>query len=302
MQAVVIAVITTVVGTVVAFWAARHYYTRSVKHRLAVYWLPAPGILFGIDSDTRKELSIHFRGEAVSELAITEFLVANEGVTPIRENIEPLTFAVKNKSRIVDAAVTYIQPEGRKVVVEPTSDKEFRCDFPLLNPAEYFYVKLITDGRVSKSDITCQIVAENLPPKIHIEGSTRVSIGTDERRPDWALCVLALVLLVIGSGIFLPIVALYQAHHSYFPFSGSKFHFSWWLSPSLVLASLASLMFLVVGLMAFLSAWFGEIPPNKKFKGPRRPYHSHFYGYGYPFSPVMEQESALNRYPREEGR
>jgi hypothetical protein len=99
MQAIVTATVTTVIGVIVAILAARHYYTRSVKHRLAVYWLPAPSILSGVDRDTRRELSIQFRGHVVKELAVTEFLVANEGADPIRENIEPLTVKILNEAR-----------------------------------------------------------------------------------------------------------------------------------------------------------------------------------------------------------
>jgi hypothetical protein len=301
MQAIVIAVVTTVIGAVIAFWAARHYYARSVKHRLAVYWLPAPSIFFGVDSETRKELSIQFRGEAVNELAVTEFLIANEGATPIRDSIEPMKFIINNESRIVDASVTYVHPDGRKVLVESVSDKAFRCDFPLLNPDEYFYVKLITDGRIAKSDVTCQVAAENLPPRIPIENPSNVTIGSDKER-DMTLLIPAAIVLILAAAIFLPVVALYQARHGYFPLSGTGFQFVWWLSPSLVITALVSLILLILVVFIFGASFYGEFPPSKKFKGPRRPYHSHVYGYGYgyPFPPNPEQENALTRYPREQ--
>ena len=300
MQAVIIAIVTTLIGVVVAVLAARHYYTRSVKHRLAVYWLPAPSILFGVDQDTRKELSIQFRGEVVNELAVTEFLVANEGADPIRENIEPLAFSIKNEIRIVDASITYVQPEGRKVVIELASEKRFRCDFPLLNPGDYFYIKLITDGAVKKSDMACEIAAENLPPRIPIENPTRVTISPDDEKHDLWLLIPAAVCLIIAAAIFLPIVGLYQAHHSYFPFSGSHYQFVWWLTPFLGLAALVALILLILTGTMCVNALVGDIPPSRRFKGPRRSYHPHLYGYGYyPFPASQEPESPLTRYPRE---
>jgi hypothetical protein len=299
MQPVVIAIVTTIVGVTVAILAARHYYTRSVKHRLAVYWLPAPSILSGVDRDTRKELSIQFRGEVVKELAVTEFLIANEGADPIRENIEPLTFKILTDSKIVDASITYVQPEGRKVVADLVSEEEFRCDFPLLNPNEYFYVKLITDGAVPKSKLTCEITAENLPPRIPIENPSRVTIDPAENKPDRAELIPAAIFLLLAASVFLPIVALYQAHHGYFLFSGAKYQFIWWLTPALVIAGLAALALLLIATMFGVSAIHGNfsLPPNKHFKGPRRPYHSHVYGYGY-YS-IAEPENPLTRYPRE---
>jgi hypothetical protein len=297
-QAILIAIITTIVGVTVAISAARHYYTRSVKHRLAVYWLPAPSILSGVDRDTRKELSIQFRGELIKELAVTEFLIANEGADPIRESIEPLTFKILNDSEIVDASTTYVQPEGRKVAVGLVSDKEFRCDFPLLNPNEYFYVKLITDGALPKSKLACEITAENLPPRIPIENPTRVTIDPGENKPNWVELIPAAIFLLLGASVFLPIVGLYQAQHRFFPLSGAKYQFIWWLTPALVIAALVAVAFLLIGLMFGFSArhenW--SFPPNKHFKGPRRPYHPHVYGYGY--YPI-EPENPLTRYPRE---
>jgi hypothetical protein len=239
-------------------------------------------------------LSIQFRGHVVKELAVTEFLVANEGADPIRENIEPLTVKILNESKIVDASITYVQPEGRKVLVDLASENEFRCDFPLLNPNEYFYVKLITDGAVPKSQIACEITTENLPPRIPIENRIRVAIDYGENKREPVLLIPAAIFFVLAASVFLPIVALYQNHHGYFPLSGAKYHFVWWLTPALVLATLVAVSLLVIAVTFGTSAGDISIPPSKHFKGPRRPYHSHFAYY-----PVADAENALTRYPRE---
>jgi hypothetical protein len=46
MQAVVIAVITTLIGIIFAVLVSRHYYKVSIKHRLSVYSTSSPGIFY----------------------------------------------------------------------------------------------------------------------------------------------------------------------------------------------------------------------------------------------------------------
>ena len=117
MQAVIIGIITTLVGITVAILASRHYYTRSVRHRLAVYSMPSPTIFYGVDPEIRSGLSIQFRSEPVKQLSVIEFLIANEGADAIGPNVGPLTFDMGDKCRIVDASVTYVPPEGRDIGV-----------------------------------------------------------------------------------------------------------------------------------------------------------------------------------------
>jgi hypothetical protein len=298
MQTVIISIITTVIGVVVAIMAARHYYRRSSKHRLAVYWLPSsPGILYGVDPEIRNELSIEFRGEKVKALNVWEFLIANEGANAIRDSIRPLEFEIKDQCRIVDVSVTYIYPEGREVAIRRESDSSFKCVFPLLNPGEYFYVKLITDGAMRPSDITCTISAEDLPPRLQVESSEGVSIGNDASGFSWGLLVGGVVVLAIGSSIVLPMVALYLNHPSYFPFAWSKFDFVWWLGPALAVSAALGFIVSIAGVGMIVTSLVGDIPPRRKFKGPRRSYFPyHAYGYGFP-----EPESATVRYPREPG-
>lgn len=304
MQAVIIAVITTFIGVTVAVLAARHYYTRSAKHRLAVYVLPAPPIFENVDPDTRRDLSIQFRGVAVGELSVMEFLVANEGAHPIREPLAPLTFLVDETIRIVDASITYVQPDGREVAAEVKSSTEFVCKFDLLNPDEYFYVKLIADGRLRRSAIKCRITAENLPPNLVLESPINLKIGLESSDRDWSMLIPASILYLIAAAIFLPVVGLYNSHPGYFPFSGTKFTFIWWLTPAVALAALVTLLVLILAAVLTVGACVGDVPRSKRFKGPRRPYHAHIYGYGYgygyPFPPGAESESALTRYPRDD--
>jgi hypothetical protein len=70
MQAIIIAIITTVVGVVLTILISRHYYGRSAKHRLAIYEFPFPEMLSGVDPDTRHGLTIKFHDTDVKALNI----------------------------------------------------------------------------------------------------------------------------------------------------------------------------------------------------------------------------------------
>lgn len=298
MQAVVTTIIPLVIGVIVAILVSRHYYTRTVKHRLAVYYIPSPSIFFGVDADIRNELTIQYRGEKVNELSVIEFLVANEGADAVRDAIKPLTFDMGSNCRLVDASVTYIQPEGREIDVERYSERQFSCIFPLLNSDEYFYVKVIADGLISISEIKCTITAENLPPRIDIESTARVSIGPDERRSDITFLIPAAIIFLVGAVLTLPLVGLYEVHPAYFPFAWSKWDFVWWLTVPIFLAGIIGGLFLIGGLIMAVMAFVGDIPRRPHFKGPRHAaYPPHYLYRAYRAS---EAESALTRYPRED--
>lgn len=296
MQAVLLAVVTTLIGVVVAILAARYYYVRSSKHRLAAYSIPYPGIFYGVDPEVREGLSIQFRGETVKHLSVVEFLIANEGAGPIRDSIEPLTLDVGEEVRIVDVSVTYVQPEGRKVAVNPTSKHEFRCEFALLNPNEYFYVKVIADGPIKRSDVKCTITADNLPPKIKVESASGVNIGTDAKQTNLEMLIPAGLMIVSAAIFALPLVGLYKVHPQYFPFAWSKFNFVWWLTVPLFIDVISCGLMIIGGLAVGIFALIFGIAPRPHFKGPRRPFPPR-----YPFarSPFfLESESALERHPR----
>ena len=297
MQAVV-GIITTLVGIIVAILVSRHYYTRSVKHRLAVYSMPSSSIFYGVDPEIRSGLSIQFRGEPVKQLNVIEFLMANEGADAIRQSIEPLTFNMGDKCRIVDASVTYVQPEGREIRVTVSSDHEFRCEFALLNRNEYFYVKVIADGEIDISGIRCTITSENLPPRIDIESAAAVNIGPDESSRDLIMLVPAALVLLIGAVLALPLVGLYEVHSAYFPFSWSRFHFVWWLTVPAFIVGILAAFFVIAGLVLAVVAVVGDIPRRPRFKGPGRPYRAHIY-YGHGFASFPEPDNALTRYPRD---
>jgi hypothetical protein len=70
MQAVVIAISTTIVGVVLTILISRHYYGRSAKHRLAIYEFPFPEMLSGVDPDTRQSLTIKFHDKDVKALNV----------------------------------------------------------------------------------------------------------------------------------------------------------------------------------------------------------------------------------------
>ena len=172
-----------------------------------------------------------------------------------------------------------------------TSDRNFRCDFPLLNPNEYFYVKVVADGQMNISGISCKITAENLPPKIEIESAAGVNIGPKESR-DLTLLVPAGLLVLLGAVLALPLAGLYEVRPNYFPFAWAKFHFVWWLTIPIFLVGIIAACFAIGGLVMAVVACVGDIGISRRprFKRPGRPYYPYMYhahGFRHPQKPRL---------------
>lgn len=269
MEGIVIGVVTTVAGVVLTILISRHYFVRSISHRLAVYALPSPSILYGVDPEIRDGLTMQFRGETVNELNIVEFIVVNEGASVIRDTIRPLTFTLPQACRIVDASITSAFPPGREVSVNIDTEAKFTCNFLLLNSNEYFYVKLITDGPIRASEVGCSIVAAGLPPSIPIRSAASISIANDdESKIAWRTLTPAAICLAISGAISSPIMALYETSPNYFPFDWAKFHFVWWLIPSIIIIPLLSIGLLALSIFMTLTALVGDFPRRQQFRRP----------------------------------
>lgn len=295
MQAIFLTVAGMIVGALTSFWAGRYFFGRPSKNCLAIYdKVSIDGLFYGVDQEIRDELQIRFRGEIVEDLTVRELIVANEGVNAIRSPIEPLTFTLTgSRIRVFDASITYVSPEGREVDTEIVNEHAFRCPWQLLNPNEYFYIKMITDRSWEKEDISATIVAENLPPQLLVRSGSYQGSGGLSMGP----VIAALVALGAATCIVLPVVGLFQYAQSLFPFQSGGFVFVWWLSPAMVIDIVIALLTAIITVSMF-TGWLIDtgFRRRKTFKRPSRPYPRHMYGYGLPRS--AEFESAATRYPR----
>ncbi len=159
-------------GVLATVIVARYYFLRTVeksKKSLVPYVDFFSELLDGIDPDVRKALSIRYQNLEVEDLIEVQFLVANSGEKPIRDAIKPLTLTVPDSSKIMNAALLHISPEGRDVSLNV--DKEtntIKFLFDLLNKDEFFVVKLLLNGKADIEDFKFSITVDDLPPTLGV--------------------------------------------------------------------------------------------------------------------------------------
>lgn len=160
---------TTVIGIIGAFAVARYYYAKTATHRLAIYVVANDGAFETVAPSVRREMSLQFRGIAVEDLNVLDMLIENQGAA-VSLPIRPLKFRLDGTARAVSASIAYARPAGLDIAIEIKSDRELECIFPLLNPGDYFVVRIVTDGPVASGRISATIIAPDLPPQIEIFG------------------------------------------------------------------------------------------------------------------------------------
>jgi hypothetical protein len=111
-------IIAALVGIAATFIASLYFFNRSLKHRFAIYALSTSQPFSGIDPEIRDNLKIEFHKLEVEDLTVIYLLCANEGVHAIQGYIHPLTFSLPGGTGLVDASVSYVFPEKRKIDVE----------------------------------------------------------------------------------------------------------------------------------------------------------------------------------------
>jgi hypothetical protein len=275
----IVAIASLIVGAALSVAISRYYYKRSLRHRLAIYVFQSSRLFRDVDSAIRKALTIQFHGAPVEQLVLAELLIANEGVHAVRDCVQPLTIALPDDARFVDASILYVHPDGRQVSTTLSSARKCICEFEILNAGEYFLLRIIIDGRTRVADLRCSIVAENLPPRIAVEFEP---VETRERsRFDFvAPLVFGVAAGLLGGSILATLVLLRDAQPSLFPFPPSGFEFSFGSSLVIFVAGTLGVLLTLIGL-GFLAAsvFGGVIPPPRRFPLPghfRRdhlPYH-----------------------------
>jgi hypothetical protein len=248
-----------VLGAVITVLVSLYFYNRSLRHRFGVYRISHSEPFSRIDPSIKKALNINFRGQRIENLTVLNLLFANEGVSAIRDCIAPPSISFPRGVSLVDASLEYVYPEGRSVDIEH-SRNNFQANFPILNPGEYFVVKVLLDGEIWYAGLECTITADNLPPKIRIkdgEGITRIE---KKKRPDYGGVVVSCVALALGVSV------LWQMYLSIRHL---------WLLNTLNVASAAGaatvgVPLAAIGLVAICVTTVGLFKPGRRFVLPRQ--------------------------------
>ena len=159
-----------ILGIATTLFVARYYYKRSIYKRLNIYVHFSTSILDGIDSSTRSDINVSYRGTTIDDLFQLQFFVANEGNRPIRDLLEPLSLRLPDRVRVLDASIIYVNPSGRKISINrdlaENSSNLIIFDIPLLNAGDFFLTKILLKDAINARDLQFNIAVDDLPPII----------------------------------------------------------------------------------------------------------------------------------------
>jgi hypothetical protein len=273
---VVVTVFGIAAGALLTVLVSRYYYTRSLRHRLAVYTYSVSPVFAFVDPDLRSALTVRFRDREVKDLLDLVLIVANEGTHPIRRPIHPLTVVLPGEAGLLDAAIAHVWPEGRSVSAMVTGETDLTdqglptravLDFELLNPGDYFALKLLVDGRLRPREVELRLTADNLPPIIRPQPGAPASESTSWFEGGLFLATLAVLSVAASIGIVLYLLADYRPQQ--FPFTSGPFEPNILGLIATVVLAVVGVLVTIIGLMMLGASVFGgNFPPRRRFAMP----------------------------------
>jgi hypothetical protein len=257
-----------IAGLIVTIVISRYYYRLGSRHRLAIYVLQAFQVMSDLDPEIKKNFTVEFHDMPVKDLTVLELVIANEGTHSIRDCVEPLAATLPDGVSLLDVTVPYVNPEGRHVSAAVKSKQHFEYPFSILNPREYFFTKIVTDGYIDLDELSITIAADNLPPRIKPQFGERVE--TTKRTPIGVAVGIIGVVVYVFIGLYaVSILSLLRhANKALLP--------SWLHIPLPYPASMVATMTLILAIssvvlcLAFLLAalFGGTFPPSRRFPLP----------------------------------
>jgi hypothetical protein len=139
-------------------------------------------VITDIDPELRKFLKIEYKDVPVKNIYEVQFVISNNGDKPITGGTERvLSLPIPNKGKLLDAKITYVDPEGRQVEYNIRNENGIdiiEYNFRVLNPKEYFVSKIFVREDFEEKerghseflnieDFKFAITEEELPPVIN---------------------------------------------------------------------------------------------------------------------------------------
>lgn len=277
-------------GAVLSILVSRYYFIRSLKYRLTVYVHSYSRVLVGVAQDVKESLDVRFQGSPVDDLGEMVFLIANEGAHPIKDVVRPLVASVPEGTKLLDAVVLHVHPNGRTVSASP-EEKSVELRFDLLNPGDYFLLKFLIDGSARPNEIDFSLTAVGLPPRL--KASPRAyATSEDSSKTDLVLALIGLFLLGCGVSVGAVLLTMARARPELLPFG--RFDASTLaiaLTVGFGLAALVAVVVALIGAMMIGASLFGgSFPPRPTFVLPPElrqhltvGHSGQFIGVGHPF-------------------
>jgi hypothetical protein len=270
MSDVQISLTSLMIGGVLSAAISWYFFRKSVDKRLSAYIQFASPVLAGVDDPhVRKALEIRYRGTPIDDLLQLQFVIANEGQRAIRDLLEPLTLTLPKTAKLLEATLLHVEPKGREVTIDsgelPDGQTKVEFRFKLLNKGEFFFVKMLINGRLDAGRLKFSIAGDDLPPTITPKSQP---FRTPDEEPTTGVgaVLLGLLPLALAIGTTFGMVELSRARPELFPGDQRFAWFSW--TTLALLLWLGGVIYWVVRSVQLVVAR-GLFGPKQRFHLPR---------------------------------
>lgn len=114
-----------------------------------------------VDATNRPDgLNVVYKGKELKELYILKFIIKNSGNRPIlkKDVVSPLSIKFQDSDKIVDVQPSSSKPDGIERHISYDSKLGLvLTDFDLLNPGDYFSIKVLTTSSNNNFDVKGRI-------------------------------------------------------------------------------------------------------------------------------------------------
>ena len=250
-----------IIGVAATVLVAQYYFRKTINKQISVFVTLSSRVFAGLEPQVRSKLEFHYSGKEITELQQIDMIIANNGDRAIRDCIEPLALHFKKKTTILDASIIHRDPSDLQVTIVPGERDNLpvvRCEFPLLNTGEFFLLKLLVDGYISRKDIECKILADDLPRSFSAKLLPMAAVTEPKRKVEWTGVILGSVFLLgVASGSLI-LWNYYNVKPGIWPFPWSNFQPTWIETPALVIGVLGLFLMALLGLFALIGMGFEE--------------------------------------------
>lgn len=246
------------IGIIATIVVSKYYYKQSLKTALTPFIQFSSIPLRGIDINVRKALEIKYNNECIQNLFEIQFLIANTGNKVIKGVIEPLSLQIPDNCKLLDANILYIDPEGRNVELNLSSDKtSIEYKFNLLNSGEFFITRLLINGKPSEKDFIFKIAAEELSPILETKPLPYDAIESGVKKVfDIGDLITGMIFILLSGAIFKLIADSWLKMPSFRSLPLLKYIQNLGLSGfSVYISFIPAVIFLILGIMLGFSAF-----------------------------------------------
>ncbi|MFA0960455.1 hypothetical protein AB9P05_01485 [Roseivirga sp. BDSF3-8] len=162
-------------GLLISFLVGYFFYVKSKVHiKLNPYLISCNSLFTHSNKELSDNLKLAFKNHSIENVAQIKMVVANEGNKPIMNLIEPLRIVLPEDNEILSIEILEINPNERKILHTVNRNKNHaQFDFELLNPQEYFIIKLTAkcsiDVPINTDGVKFTITGEYMPSVLYMK-------------------------------------------------------------------------------------------------------------------------------------